>query len=247
MQELQPMVLQLNHLLSRLEHSLEAEQRFTADASHELRSPLSAIQMRLQLLKRKYAEAAPNLAADMNQIQTDVARGTQVLENLLLLARLDPSHMQELPRSRFDLEHVIHDVTKALQPFAQEKQITWQLNLEPCVIHANQELIFTCVRNLLDNAIRYSEIQSQILVGCSSDARHVQLWIENGGQVLSEEVIQRLGERFYRQLGTKTKGSGLGLSICKKIIDLHQGEIRFSARAEGGLKVELSLARVTSE
>ncbi len=78
------------HLLGRVEQSLIAEQRFTADASHELRSPLSAIQLRLQVLKRKYQQQ-PELAQDLEQIQRDVSRGTQVLENLLLLARLDPT------------------------------------------------------------------------------------------------------------------------------------------------------------
>lgn len=102
LKELQPMVWQLNQLLQRLEQSLVAEQRFTADASHELRSPLSAIQMRLQVLKRKY----PQLDQDLASIQNDVNRGTQVLENLLLLARLDPTHMTQLPKSEMDVRRV---------------------------------------------------------------------------------------------------------------------------------------------
>lgn len=243
LQELQPMVLQLNHLLSRLEHSLKAEQRFTADASHELRSPLSAIQMRLQLLKRKYGESVPSLAADMLQIQTDVARGTQVLENLLLLARLDPSHVQELPHSEFDLKVTIEDVQKSLSLFAQEKQVHLDLNMSSSMLNANRELIFTCVRNLIDNAIRYTDAHGEIVIHLEDHARQAVLTIENSGQGISEEVVQRLGERFYRQLGTKTKGSGLGLSICKKIVELHQGQIEFSAGQRGGLKVVLSLPK----
>lgn len=86
--ELQPIIAQLNYLLKRLDNSLKAEQRFTADASHELRSPLSAIQLRLQLLQRKY----PERAKELDSIQLDVSRGIQTLENLLLLARLDPEH-----------------------------------------------------------------------------------------------------------------------------------------------------------
>lgn len=243
LQELQPMVLQLNHLLSRLEHSLEAEQRFTADASHELRSPLSAIQMRLQLLKRKYAEAAPNLATDLNQIQTDVARGTQVLENLLLLARLDPSHTQQLPHTQFDLQHSIEEVQKSLSLFAQEKQVQFQLATETTLIHANQELIFTCLRNLVDNAIRYTEVSGQISIELQQTEQNAFISIENSGQQITDKVLQRLGERFYRQLGTKTKGSGLGLSICKKIMQLHQGQIEFQASELGGLRVLLTLPK----
>ena len=94
---MQPIIRQLNAMLSRLEKSLAAEQRFTADASHELRSPLSAIQMRLQVLKRKYQEDA-QLRQALQMIQNDVNRGTQILENLLLLARLDPEHAEQLPK-----------------------------------------------------------------------------------------------------------------------------------------------------
>ncbi|WP_171522268.1 sensor histidine kinase [Acinetobacter shaoyimingii] len=244
LEELQPMVLQLNQMLLRLDHSLQAEQRFTADASHELRSPLSAIQMRLQLLKRKYADTAPTLAQDMNQISTDVARGTQVLENLLLLARLDPSQTTELPHEQFDLTDTIQAVIKSLHPFALEKQVTFDLQLENSVIDANKDLIFTCVRNLIDNAIRYTPNNGQIKIQLANNADgSTQVIIENSGQTLPEEVLNRLGERFYRQLGTKTTGSGLGLSICKKIIDLHQAGIAFTHSELGGLKVTIHFSR----
>ena len=101
--ELQPILAQLNYLLKRLDNSLKAEQRFTADASHELRSPLSAIQLRLQLLQRKY----PERAKELDSIQLDVSRGIQTLENLLLLARLDPEHSEHLPKTYFDLNEMV--------------------------------------------------------------------------------------------------------------------------------------------
>ncbi len=243
LKELQPIVSQLNSMLSRLEHSIEAEQRFTADASHELRSPLSAIQMRLQLLKRKYAESVPALVLDMNQIQTDVARGTQVLENLLLLARLDPSHMTELPHTQFDLHTTMQEAMKSLNPFALEKGVQIDVVTTSISMSANHELIFTCIRNLLDNAIRYTEHQGRISIQIKDSDKQAVIMIENSGQTLSKEVLKRLGERFYRELGTKTSGSGLGLSICKKIIDLHHGKLEFSVSDLGGLKVQLYIPK----
>lgn len=104
------MLKQLNHLLERLDQSLQAEQRFTADASHELRSPLSAIQLRLQLLQRKY----PERAHDFVQMQQDVSRGIQTLENLLLLARLDPEKPENLPKSSFDIQETMDEIIQAL-------------------------------------------------------------------------------------------------------------------------------------
>ncbi|MBA4069582.1 MAG: two-component sensor histidine kinase, partial [Acinetobacter sp.] len=137
--ELQPIIRQLNAMLGRLEKSLAAEQRFTADASHELRSPLSAIQMRLQVLKRKYQGDA-QLPQALQLIQNDVNRGTQVLENLLLLARLDPERTEQLPTQTINLKNLVQEALQALQPFAEEKDIHWNLNLEDAVIEANPEL-----------------------------------------------------------------------------------------------------------
>ena len=236
--ELQPIVRQLNAMLSRLEKSLAAEQRFTADASHELRSPLSAIQMRLQVLKRKYQEDA-QLRQALQLIQNDVNRGTQILENLLLLARLDPEHAEQLPKQQVNLKVLVQEVLQALQPFAQEKEIHWNLKLEDAVIEANAELIFSCIRNLVDNAIRYTPMQGQVEIRTIVEGQNLQLMIENSGEGIQEEVVQRLGERFYRALGTRTQGSGLGLSICQKIMQLHTAKIDCAPSGLGGLKVSL--------
>ena len=236
LKELQPMVLQLNQLLQRLKQSLLAEQRFTADASHELRSPLSAIQMRLQVLKRKY----PDLNQDLASIQNDVSRGTQVLENLLLLARLDPTNTHQLPKIDVNLQAIVSDVIQALQPFALEKNIQITTHIaDDLSIFANEKLIFTCVRNLVDNAIRYAGQGGHVFIDVQQRHQNVVMTIADDGQSLTEEILQRLGERFYRALGTKTQGSGLGLSICQKIMQLHAGEIHFSKSGYGGLQVTL--------
>ena len=238
LKELQPMVLQLNQLLQRLKQSLLAEQRFTADASHELRSPLSAIQMRLQVLKRKY----PDLNQDLASIQNDVSRGTQVLENLLLLARLDPTNTHQLPKIDVNLKAIVREVIQALQPFALEKNIQITTHIaDDLSIFANEKLIFTCVRNLVDNAIRYAGQGGHVFIDVQQRQQNVVMTIADDGQSLTEEILQRLGERFYRALGTKTQGSGLGLSICQKIMQLHAGEIHFSKSGYGGLQVTLQL------
>ena len=240
LKELQPMVNQLNQMLTRLDQALVAEQRFTADASHELRSPLSAIQLRLQLLQRQYAEI-PELKAQLQLIQNDVNRGTQVLENLLLLARLDPMNEAQLPRTWVSVEILTQDILKALEPLINEKQIQIHIDREASDIYANAELIFICIRNLIDNAIRYTPALGHIYIRFGHLNNQIFYEIENDGQGISQEVLDRLGERFYRALGTQTQGSGLGLSICKKIIALHQGQIEFLSSEYGGLNVSVYL------
>lgn len=242
--ELQPMVQQLNYMLERVKQALIAEQRFTADASHELRSPLSAIQMRVQVLNRKYQDH-PQLQAELLHIQQDVKRGTQVLENLLLLARLDPSKPDDLPKAQIDLVDVTHDVLLALAPFMQQKDIHVDTQMNSLTVFANAELLFTCLRNLVDNAMRYSNAHGQLQIQILEAAQQATWMIEDNGTEVTEDVLQRMGERFYRALGTQTQGTGLGLSICKKIIELHNGKIVFSKSSLAGLKVQVVLPKNT--
>lgn len=239
-QELQPIVSQLNSMLQRVEQALTAEQRFTADASHELRSPLSAIQMRLQVLQRKHAQNE-QLQQDIKVLQADVSRGVQVLENLLLLARLDPEQAQQLDCQNFNLLASIEQVQSSL--IWQEKSIHWDVQVaSEQQICMNAELWKICLRNLIDNAIRYTPEQGQIRIISQQHNNMLQLLIENTGSGLNDEIMQRLGERFYRVLGTKTQGSGLGLSICQRIMDLHDQQINFEISSLGGLKVVMTLS-----
>ena len=237
--ELAPIQTQLNHLLQRLELSLQAEQRFTADASHELRSPLSAIQMRLQVLKRRY----PEIQQDLEIIQKDVTRGTRVLENLLILARLDPTDTAQVEKQKTDLQQVTLQAIEALQPFADEKSTHWKMNTFPMHINMNSELIYTCIRNLVDNAIRYTPEQGMVQIDFIEEPNTVIWQIENTGQGLTEQEIQRIGERFYRILGNKTEGSGLGISIAQKIVQLHEGTLEIAASQLGGLKIQIRLPK----
>ncbi|WP_297422956.1 ATP-binding protein [uncultured Acinetobacter sp.] len=234
--ELQPIVKQLNQLLARLDQSLHAEQRFTADASHELRSPLSAIQMRLQVLKRKYQDQV-QWVQDLQPIQNDVARSTQILENLLLLARLDPSQADALAKTECDLHAITLEVLDALFPFIEDKKIVLDVALEEYTVQGNRELLFTCIRNLIDNAVRYSPHASTLSINIKASTN--SLCISNQGEPISDEVLARLGERFYRALGTKSSGSGLGISICQKIIALHHAQLNFSANPSGGLTAQI--------
>lgn len=240
--ELQPLLDQLNSLLQRLDQSLMAEQRFTADASHELRSPLSAIQMRLQVLKRKY-QHFPELQPYLENIQQDVQRGTQVLENLLLLARLDPTQASQLPMETMNIRVIVEEVIQSFTLQIQQKKLQLDVQYQNIDRAVNAELFFIVIRNLMDNAIRYTPVGGYIHLQMKHDLKDqsFEMIIENSGEDLDEEMLSQLGQRFYRVLGTKTQGSGLGLSIVKKIIILHQGSLTFALSQWGGLKVVFKL------
>ncbi|WP_252059106.1 ATP-binding protein [Acinetobacter sp. AHP123] len=242
--EIQPVIDALNQLLARLQRALVAEQRFTADASHELRSPLSAIQMRLQVLQRKY-QHVPELHQDFERIQEDVSRSTKVLENLLLLARLEPNEAEQpqLPKTVIDLKYLLARVIETVTLDANAKQMLIETNTlsTETKTFANEELLFIAFRNLFDNAIRYSPNLGSIHVEISQDEQQIKVAIEDTGNGVDDEVLQRLGQRFFRVLGTQQQGSGLGISITRKIIELHNGELRFMHAEQGGLRVEVNL------
>lgn len=242
--EIQPVIDALNQLLARLQRALVAEQRFTADASHELRSPLSAIQMRLQVLQRKY-QHVPELHQDFDRIQEDVSRSTKVLENLLLLARLEPNEAEQpqLPKTVIDLNYLLARVIETVTLDANAKQMLIETNTlsTETKTFANEELLFIAFRNLFDNAIRYSPNLGSIHVEISQDEQQIKVAIEDTGNGVDDEVLQRLGQRFFRVLGTQQQGSGLGISITRKIIELHNGELRFMHAEQGGLRVEVNL------
>ncbi|QWZ62054.1 GHKL domain-containing protein [Acinetobacter pittii] len=242
--EIQPVIDALNQLLARLQRALVAEQRFTADASHELRSPLSAIQMRLQVLQRKY-QHLPELHQDFERIQEDVSRSTKILENLLLLARLEPNEAEqpELPKTVIDLNYLLARVIETVDLDAKAKQMLIEVNTlsTETKTYANEELLFIAFRNLFDNAIRYSPTLGSIHVEISRHEQQIKVSIEDTGNGVDDEVLQRLGQRFFRVLGTQQQGSGLGISITRKIIELHNGKLRFMHAEQSGLRVEIIL------
>ncbi|WP_017387984.1 sensor histidine kinase [Acinetobacter calcoaceticus] len=242
--EIQPVIDALNQLLARLQRALVAEQRFTADASHELRSPLSAIKMRLQVLQRKY-QYVPELHQDFERIQEDVSRSTKILENLLLLARLEPNEAEQpqLPKTVIDLNYLLARVIETVNLDAEAKQMLIKTNTlsTETKTFANEELLFIAFRNLFDNAIRYSPTLGSIHVEISQHEQQIKVSIEDTGNGVDDEVLLRLGQRFFRVLGTQQQGSGLGISITRKIIELHNGELHFMHAEQGGLRVEVNL------
>lgn len=229
--ELEPTVNAINALMHRLELALQAEQRFTADAAHELRTPLAAIQMKLQLLQRRHAEHLAPIKADLDQLTQDVKRSSAVVENLLLLARLDPQQHSHLPKTNFVLKPFLEELWRSIQPFVVAKNIQaeldWQIS-EDHTLYAHRELCFTALRNLLDNAIRYNHEHGRLYFQVIEIEKKLIFQIQDNGIGVTPDQAPYLTQRFYRVLGHAQQGSGLGLSIVQHIIKLHDADLKFS-------------------
>jgi two-component system sensor histidine kinase QseC len=240
--EMKPIVEALNALFERIETMVTSERRFTADAAHELRTPIAGIRAQAQVAMCAGEDTAQRLHA----LQATLAgcdRATRLVEQLLTLARLEaappPPGSEALS---VDVSQVARRVAAELAPAALARHQTLVLEAgDPCPVKGNDALLGVLVRNLLDNALRYSPDGAQIEARVEHGATTSTLTVEDAGPGMSEGDRARLGERFFRVLGHEQTGSGLGWSIVKRIADVSGGQVTVS-RSDllGGLAVRVT-------
>ena len=239
--EVLPLVSALNDLFTRMAELLVTERQFTADAAHELRTPIAGIRMQAQVAQGATQSAERAAALDATVQGCD--RATRLVEQLLQLARLD-AETATPDAAATDLGRVAHMVVADLQSAAQARgqQVLLQTP-GPVNIHLTEPLAHVLLRNLLDNALRYSPdgAQVQVHITAASAGIPARLCVEDGGPGLTNGEMARLGERFFRVLGTGQSGSGLGWSIVRRIARLHNLRLQVDrSPALGGLRVQVS-------
>jgi len=236
--EVLPLVQGLNHLFARLRDSLDKERRFTADAAHELRTPLAAIMSQAQVARAAAADAERQRALD--NVVLGCNRAAHLVDQLLTLARLEPEQLKT--GEACDLRALAVEVISELAPVAVRKNIELQL-AEGTAVRAPgvAPLLGILMRNLIDNAIRYSPPAGQVQVAVTRRADEAVFSVVDQGPGIPAGEQERVWERFYRVLGSEETGSGLGLSIVKRIADLHHAHVTLAAGEDGmGLRVEVT-------
>lgn len=233
--EVVPLVRSLNRLFERVGRLIENERRFTADAAHELRTPLAALKTQAQVAKGASDDAARQHALD--GVIEGCDRATRLVEQLLTLARLEPDAAR--PSGKCELVGLAREVIAELAPFALARDVDIELRRsEPVSVEGNRELLSVLLRNLVDNAVRYSQHGSSVKVDVLMAGERATVSVTDEGPGVAPEERARLGERFYRVLGTGESGSGLGLSIVRRIAELHSARPRFEEGDNGkGLRV----------
>jgi two-component system, OmpR family, sensor histidine kinase QseC len=236
--EIKPLIKALNELFSRLSRAFENERRFTADAAHELRTPLAGLKTQAQVAQR--ATEVEQREQALQKILIGVDRTTHLVTQLLSLARIESS--QKLPTSPIRLDDLIAQLINEQMPQALEKQI--DLGLENRahfqVIQGNQDALFVMMRNLIDNAIRYTPTGGQVTISLENpQPSQIRVRINDTGPGIPPEQDHIIFERFYRGKHQAIQGSGLGLSIAKKVAQLHQTEIQLTHVQPHGLSVEI--------
>lgn len=243
--EMVPMLDALNGLFARIAESIESERRFTADAAHELRTPIAAIRAQAQVAlgatdpsQRSHALHATLQGCD---------RATRLIEQLLTLARLESGSAPTLVA--VELVALVRRVVADLAPQALDKDQAIQVDAaDRGPVHGDATLLAVLVRNLVDNAIRYSPHGARIRVAVTNGPGHVQLAVDDSGPGMADPDMARMGERFFRVIGSGQGGSGLGGSIARRVAALHHATVHVGRSASlGGLSVEVRLPAVAGD
>lgn len=229
-QEVRPIVDALNALFARINQMLLRERRFTSDAAHELRSPLAALKVQTEVVQLAHDDPQMRHHALQN-LDAGIDRATRLVDQLLTLSRLDAEATLENSQ-RIDFQQLLQQAVIDHYNKAQQVGVELKLHLPSEAVERNGHLLLLTLmtRNLLDNAIRYSDTGSTVDITLRNNGFDVA----DNGPGISEEDLARVGERFWRPPGQEKSGSGLGLSIVTNIAELHGMHVHFANRPEGG-------------
>jgi len=237
--EIEPLVTELNSLFVRLQEAFHREKRFTADAAHELKTPLAALSTQTQVALR--ADTTEDRNQALLKVLAGVNRSTHVVQQLLTLSRMVPEAMIAEP-TLVSIKRQASDVAALIAPEAIAKNIELEL-IAPetkTLMLGNATSINILIRNLVDNAIRYTQEGGTVTIDIHENKDNVELHVIDDGPGIPEELRERVFERFFRMIGNQTTGSGLGLGIVQQIARLHNAEINLKTPKDGvGLEVEV--------
>lgn len=241
--EIKPLVEELNELFLRLKLAFERNKRFSADAAHELRTPLAALKTHLQVALKTEDENDRRKA--FQKVLESVDRSSHVVTQLLILSRLgEEETLTDI--KPVNLCKLATETIAYLAPQALEKNIDIEFAAlaKNTVILGNDTALGVLIRNIVDNAIRYTPPEGEVKVTILETDQEVLFRVIDTGPGIPAELRERVFERFFRILGTKPSGSGLGLAIVSQIANLHQATITLSAPANGvGLQFDVAFPK----
>lgn len=241
-EEIRPFIDSINDLMHRLSDSMQAQQRFVADAAHQMRTPLAGLKTQAELALRQ--RDLEGIEQTMRQIALGADRASRLINQLLALARAESHNRTGM--QRLDLRVLSEVVTRDWVAQARQKSIDigFEGGSEPVIVDGNSLLLRELLGNLIDNAIRYTRPGGSVTVRLNVRAESAVLEVEDNGIGIPVTEQAMVFERFYRVLGTESEGSGLGLAIVREIAELHHGSAQLHPSQTGALfSVLLPLAR----
>lgn len=236
--EVAPLIARLNKLFIRIDASMQKERRFTADAAHELRTPVAGIKAQAQVARTASTDAERIRALDNAILGCD--RAAHLIDQLLTLARIDT--LGDETTEPCQLRAIAAEVIAAIAPAALNQNVRLELTEgAEAAVRGNPVLLRIMLRNLIDNAVRHTTPGTSVLVRIAQEQGRILLSVSDNGPGIPEAELEKVAERFYRPLGTSASGSGLGLSIVKRIAEIHASSLQLAQNKDGnGLLVTVS-------
>jgi len=233
--EIHSLVQALNTLFTRMRAALDRKRQFTADAAHELRTPLAALKIHLQVAEREISNPHDRVSIDLALQGVD--RATHTVEQLLLLARADAEQTRDMVSAAIDLRELAMDGVASLSQMAVERNIDLGVDaINASVTRGDRAALQVMLRNLIDNAVRYTPAGGSVTVAVGEDGNGVWLSVLDSGPGIPIADHGRVFNRFHRgddEQSVGTTGSGLGLSIVQRIARLHEARIELSRGLHG--------------
>jgi len=226
--EILPVVEAFNNLLEQLRESSTMQQRFLANAAHQLRTPLAGLRLHLELMLRR--DLAADLRAEVQRMHGATIRAGRLATQLLALAKAESVPEHSTLRETVDLMAVAGDAAQDWSARAIERKIDLGFALHPARVRGDPLLLSELLDNLIDNALRYTPAGGTVTVSTCARGGLAHLCVEDTGPGIAAEDKEKIFERFYRVAGTEGDGSGLGLAIVKEIVDRHHGAVAVGAR-----------------
>lgn len=238
--EVQKLYTSFNTMVRELNSVETLRNEFTTTVSHEFKTPVATIQGYVQLLQNVDLSES-----ERQDYYKRILNGTQQLstlsDNILNLTKLNNENFV-LSKRQFRLDEQIREVILFLQPKWEKQQLEWTIDLENTTISGDEEFLHQVWVNLIDNAIKYNQTAGTIEISLTKNDSSCCIEIKDSGIGMTEETIQKMFERFYQEDTTrKTEGNGLGLSLVKEIIELHEGQINAVSQSGAGTKFCIQL------
>ena len=236
-----------NKMAEQLENNITTHQRLLADVSHELRSPLTRLQLAVALAEKNMGNTLEQ-QKHLWRCETEVDRLDEMIADVLTLSRLEHSH-NAFAAANIELTPLVDSVINDCQYFANSKDVTITRKGEmTCKIFADAKLLESAISNVVNNAVKYSPENKKVIVALSENKKHIQFTISDQGPGVPEEMITHLFSPFFRVADGRersTGGTGLGLAIAQQAITLHKGDIIAQNAKEGGFIVTITLPKVS--
>lgn len=241
--EITPTIQEINRLFEKISVGQQEQRQFIADAAHELRTPITALNLQSTILLQQFPESNA-----LQQHSKGLARIQHLVAQLLSLAKQDATLPYLAQYQDFKLDHVAFSCIEQLIPFALQKNIDLGMNEQPDILmHSDESTTYSIIYNLIDNAIKYTPDHGTINISLSTQEQRVLIEVEDSGAGIDPSQYNHILKRFYRIKNHAEIGSGLGLSIVNKATECLGGQLNFSKSDElGGLKVTVSLPQTLS-